>query len=91
MGYKCSFCGAEYSQAIDRARCEFACDEKIKQTAEEEKQKKMAEERAARYDECVTVSRQAERLWNDFMKDYGSCSREDEVEKAIAFLKCLVY
>lgn len=86
MGYKCSFCGAEYSQAIDRARCEFACDEKYKQAAEEEKRKKMAEERAARHDECVAASRQSVRLWNDFMKDYGSCSREDETAKSISFL-----
>ena len=86
MGYKCSFCGAEYSQAIERARCEFACDEKHKQTAEEEKQKKKREERTARYEECVAATKHAEQLWSDYLKDYGSYGRMVEAERALGFL-----
>lgn len=86
MGYKCSFCGAEYSQAIDRARCEFACDEKIKQTAEEEKKRQQIEERTVRYEECVAATKCAEQLWNDYLKDYGSYGRMVEAGKALSFL-----
>ena len=86
MGYKCSFCGAEYSQAIDRARCEFACDEKYKHAAEEEKRKKLIEERTARYEECVAATKQAEKLWTNYLKDYGSHGRMAEAEKALSFL-----
>lgn len=86
MGYKCSFCGTEYSQAIDRARCEFACDEKYKQAAEEEKQKKKREERTARYEECVAATKQAEMLWADYLRDFGSYAKLDEAEKALGFL-----
>lgn len=86
MGYKCSFCGAEYSQAIDRARCEFACDEKHKQAAEEEMKKRLAEERTARYEECVAATKRAEQLWNDYLRDYGSYGRMAEAEKALAFM-----
>ena len=49
--FKCSFCGKEYENALDRARCEIRCDEKIKTELEQERQEKLKLEKDKRIEE----------------------------------------
>lgn len=87
MNYKCSYCGAEYSQAIDRAKCELVCDEKAKQEAELSRVRKLREERAARYNEILKKTEELNRMWVEYEKDYGNRMPES-VEDSFSFLLC---
>ena len=49
--FKCSFCGKEYENALDRAKCEIECDKANKAKAEVEKQEKLKAEQKARAEE----------------------------------------
>ena len=49
--FKCSFCGKEYENALDRAKCEIECDKANKVKSEVEKQEKLKAEKAKRIEE----------------------------------------
>lgn len=69
--YVCSFCGAEYDSAPERARCELKCDEKRKQEAERMKQKLLEGKRQERYQEIKEKNDNLNRLIAKYRQDYG--------------------
>jgi hypothetical protein len=69
--YVCGYCGAEYSTPVDRAKCEFECDEKQKQEAERVRQEKLKSERDARVKEIQAAYDQLYKLCDSYEKDYG--------------------
>lgn len=86
MGYKCSYCGAEYDHAIDRARCEFICDEKAKMAAEEERKRRLESERERRYEELLAAEKRYEDLLHSYYMDYGTIGLLDEAQKTVDFM-----
>ena len=85
MSYKCGYCGAEYSQLIDRAKCELICDEKAKQEAELIRARKLREERATRYRKILEKTEELNCMWAEYERDYGNRMPED-IEDAFSFL-----
>lgn len=75
--FKCSICGKEYENTIDRARCELNCyakqQEEAKKTAEAEKKA----EQAARKKAVDDAINKATQLKNAYLKDYGCYSYEN--------------
>lgn len=69
--FKCSFCGKEFENALDRANCEIKCDEDIKIKAEKERQAKLNAEKNKRYDEIKCKANELETLIKQFNNDYG--------------------
>lgn len=71
QAFKCSICGKEYENAIDRARCELNCyakqQEEVKKAAETEKKAAQAARKKA-VDDAIN---KAVQLKNAYMKDYG--------------------
>jgi len=53
--FKCSFCGKEFENAPDRAKCEIECDKKIKVEAEKQKQENLKAEKEKRIAELETA------------------------------------
>ena len=51
--FKCSFCGKEFENAPDRARCEIECDKANKVKSETERREKLKAEQKARVDEVA--------------------------------------
>lgn len=74
--YKCSYCGAEYDTALDRAKCELECDEKRKQEAEEQRKNELREAKDARRQELIQKRRELEELTKKYYEDYGMTSMD---------------
>jgi len=53
--FKCSFCGKEFDNVLDRARCEIKCDEKIKAEVERQKQECLKAEQNTRAEEVTNA------------------------------------
>ena len=80
--FKCSFCGKEYENALDRAKCEIECDKANKVKAEQEKQDKLKAEAMKRENEvirayneytktCNEAKEKYEKIAEQYEKDYG--------------------
>lgn len=71
MGYKCAFCGKTYEDLDKYAECVRKCAVKEKETHEEERQKKLAEEKDKRAEEIATVDAHLRDLVTAFNNDYN--------------------
>lgn len=80
--FKCSFCGKEYENALDRARCEIECDKANKAKAEQEKQNMLKAEKSKRikeldkayieyFETCTEAKEKYLKLVEQYNKDYG--------------------
>lgn len=69
--YSCGYCSAEYDTPVERARCEFECDEKQKQEKERLRKMRLENERKARFKEAREAYVKFDQLNNSFQKDYG--------------------
>jgi len=49
--FKCSICGKEYEDAIDRAKCEIECDKRLKAEAEKKRQEELKNKKQERIEE----------------------------------------
>jgi uncharacterized protein YlxW (UPF0749 family) len=72
--YECAYCGKQYEDPIDRARCEFACVEKIKEKEEVERQKKLNADKERRYKEVEAKYNELAKAVKEYNKDYGTFS-----------------
>lgn len=68
--YKCSYCGAEYSSAPARARCELECDMKITQELERERRHDLEKARNDRFNEIKETAAKLEDLVKAYQADY---------------------
>ena len=80
--FKCSFCGKEYANALDRAKCEIECDKTNKVKIEAERQNKLKAEKAKRQEEvkkaymeyletCKSAKEKYLKIVEQYNKDYG--------------------
>lgn len=80
--FKCSFCGKEYENALDRAKCEIECDKANKAKIEAERQNKLKAEKAKRIEEidkayaeyletCKSAKEKYLKIAEQYNKDYG--------------------
>jgi UDP-galactopyranose mutase len=68
--FKCSICGKEYENAMDRAHCELACGKKQEEDARKLAEAKKKEQQEARWAEVEAVRKHYEELYEAYMKDY---------------------
>jgi len=71
--FKCSFCGKEFENALDRANCEIECDKEIKVKAERQKQEKLRKQQQERKDEVT-------KAYNEYIE---TCNKAKEKYLAI--------
>ena len=78
--YKCGICGSEFASVQERMNCEMAC---VKKQIEEEKKAtelKKKEEQKARKAEVDEAFKNLQRLFAEYVKDYGHYEYCDEDE-----------
>lgn len=68
--FKCSFCGQEYDNPVSRAKCEIKCNEKRKAEEEENRQKKLKEDKEARKESVKLAYQNFAELRDQYIKDY---------------------
>lgn len=73
--FKCSICDKEYENAMDRARCELACGKKQKEEAKKAEEAKKQAEQATRKNKIDEAYDFADKLRDEYVKDYGSYTR----------------
>lgn len=69
--YKCSICGKEHDNVLDRAKCELACFEKQKEEERKLAESKKQAEKEARYLEVDKAIEHACDLLAKVIEDYG--------------------
>lgn len=80
--FKCSFCGKEFENALDRANCEIKCDKDIKIKSETERREKLKAENKARVEElnkayteyletCKSAKEKFEGIRKKYNEDYS--------------------
>ena len=70
--YKCSICGTEHSNILDRAKCEMACYEKQKEEERKLAESKKKAEKNTRQLEVDKAIEHVDELLEKFIEDYGS-------------------
>lgn len=70
--YKCSICGTEHGNVLDRAKCELACFEKQKEEARKLAESKKKAEKDARQLEVDKAIEHANDLLEKYLEDFGS-------------------
>ena len=75
--FKCAYCGKEWNSPLDRAKCEMACAEKIKQEELQEAYEKREEDFVNRvedlkmiYSDAESMAKYAENLEKKLREDY---------------------
>ena len=68
--YICGYCGAEYGTPVERAKCEFECDEKQKQEAERVAKEKLKAEKESREESVRVAYQNFVELYGKYIKDY---------------------
>lgn len=72
QAFKCSVCGKEYEQAMDRARCEIACLRRKEEEDRKAAELRKKEEKAARKAEVDAAFDKAMQLREAYLKDYDT-------------------
>ena len=78
--YKCAICGSAHEKIEDRAKCEMACVEKIKEDEAKAAAEKKAKEQAIRKKEVDDAFDFAYKLKKKYIEDYGHYSTIREIE-----------
>lgn len=73
--FKCSICEKEYDKAVDRANCEIACSKRLEEEAKKAVEAKKQAEQAARKAKVDEAYEAAEKLREEYIKDYGTYVR----------------
>ena len=68
--FTCSLCGATYSTAVERAKCELGCDQKRVQAEETKKLKAQLEEKEARWQALIQMRRTLDEMTRRYYEDY---------------------
>ena len=76
--FKCSICDKEYGNAMDRARCELACGKKLEEEAKKAAEAKKKEEQMARKTKVNEAYELADKLRDEYIKDYGVYARHSK-------------
>ena len=72
--YKCEYCNKEYSSPIERAKCEIACETRIKKEQEEKRKKELELVKETRHKEVEEAFEHYATLKREYIRDYGSYS-----------------
>ena len=75
--YKCGICGKEYSNVLDRAKCEIACAEKAEEEARKAAEAKKKEEQKVRKAEVDAAFEHLHKLMTAYVEDYGHYEYSD--------------
>ena len=68
---KCGICDNVYDSIEKRSSCEQACLRKQVEEAKKEEEKRKVKEREVRYVEVCDAINKANKLQNEYLKDYG--------------------
>ena len=81
--YECPYCGTEYGEPSDLARCILSCEEKKKIEEEKKREEKLTAEKNARKKEVDEAIANCKVLIKAYMHDYGvysfTSSGDDEI------------
>ncbi|MBQ8570294.1 MAG: hypothetical protein IJ444_02150 [Kiritimatiellae bacterium] len=72
QAFKCSVCGQEYDNAMNRAHCELNCIRKQEEEAKKAAYLKKKEEQDARHKEVVEAYDRFHELLEKYTADYGT-------------------
>ena len=76
--YSCPYCGEEYANPGDLARCILSCEEKKKIEEEKKREEALAAEKNARKKEVDEAVKKCKELIKAYMIDYGVYAYESD-------------